>query len=105
MKTPIHAVTMLVILFVFSWLMVERAKADGLFDGPGLFDTPAKSDTNFLWEGDGSLTVVTGAKDSGYVIKDGEIETYVIPADEGNTFINNGTTGELIICNSAMGCY
>ena len=105
MKKPIHAVTMLVILFVFSWLMVERAKADGLFDGPGLFDTPAKSDTNFLWEGDGSLTVVTGAKDSGYVIKDGEIETYVIPADEGNTFINNGTTGELIICNSAMGCY
>lgn len=105
MKTPIHALTITVVILVFAWLMIERAQADSLFDGPGLFDTPAKSDTNFLWEGDGSLTVVTGAKDSGYVIKDGEIETYVIPADEGNTFINNGTTGELIICNSAMGCY
>ena len=105
MKKPIHALTITVVILVFAWLMIERAQADSLFDGPGLFDTPAKSDTNFLWEGDGSLTVVTGAKDSGYVIKDGEIETYVIPADEGNTFINNGTTGELIICNSAMGCY
>ena len=105
MKTPIHALTISVVILVFAWLMIERAQADSLFDGPGLFDTPAKSDTNFLWEGDGSLTVVTGAKDSGYVIKDGEIETYVIPADEGNTFINNGTTGELIICNSAIGCY
>ena len=105
MKKPIHALTITVVILVFAWLMIERAQADSLFDGPGLFDTPAKSDTNFLWEGDGSLTVVTGAKDSGYVIKDGEIETYVIPADEGNTFINNGTTGELIICNSAIGCY
>jgi len=105
MKKPIHAITITVVILVFAWLMIERAQADSLFDGPGLFDTPAKSDTNFLWEGDGSLTVVTGAKDSGYVIKDGEIETYVIPADEGNTFINNGTTGELIICNSAIGCY
>ena len=33
MKTPIHAVTMLVILFVFCWLMIERAKADDLFGG------------------------------------------------------------------------
>ena len=87
-------------------LLPFDSRSEGLFDGPGLFDTPTtESDTNFLWEGDGSLTVVTGAKDSGYVIKDGEIETYVIPADEGNTFINNGTTGELIICNSAIGCY
>ena len=28
MKTPIHALTMVVILFVFCWLMIERAKAD-----------------------------------------------------------------------------
>ena len=27
-KAPIHALTMLVILFVFCWLMIERAKAD-----------------------------------------------------------------------------
>ena len=105
-KTPIHAVTMTVVILVFAWLMIERAKADDLFGGESFFDsTPTKSDTNFLWEGDGSLTIVTGAKDSGYVIKDGEIETFVIPSETGNTFINDGTTGELIICNSAMGCY
>jgi len=106
MKTPIHALTISVVILVFAWLMIERAQADELFGGPGFFDTPTpKSDTNFLWESDGSLTVVTGAKDSGYVIKDGEIETFVIPSDTGNTFINDGSTGELIICNSAIGCY
>ena len=106
MKKPIHALTISVVIIVFAWLMIERAQADDLFGGPGLFDSaPSKSDTNFLWEGDGSLTVVTGAKESGYVIKDGEIETYIIPSDEGNTFINNGSTGELLICNSAVGCY
>ena len=99
-KAPIHALTMTVVILVFFWLTIERAKADELFD----LSTP-KSDTNFLWEGDGSLTIVTGAKDSGYIIRDGEVETFVIPADEGNTFINDGTTGELIICNAAIGCY
>ena len=100
MKTPINALTITMVILVFAWLMIERAKADELFD----LSTP-KSDTNFLWEGDGSLTIVTGAKDSGYVIKDGEIETFVIPSDTGNTFINDGSTGELIICNAAIGCY
>ena len=105
-KTPIHALTISVVILVFAWLMIERAQADDLFGGESFFNSePSKSDTNFLWEGDGSLTVVTGAKDSGYVIKDGEVETYVIPSDDGNTFINNGTTGELLICNSAVGCY
>lgn len=106
MKTPIHALTITVVILVFAWLMIERAQADDLFGGESFFNSePSKSDTNFLWEGDGSLTVVTGAKDSGYVIKDGKVETYVIPSDDGNTFINNGTTGELIICNSSIGCY
>tara|TARA_B110000914_G_C15307006_1_gene373815 strand:+ start:223 stop:543 length:321 start_codon:yes stop_codon:yes gene_type:complete len=106
MKKPIHALTISVVIIVFAWLMIERAQADDLFGGESFFNSePSKSDTNFLWEGDGSLTVVTGAKESGYVIKDGEVETYVVPSDTGNTFINNGTTGELIICNSAMGCY
>ena len=99
-KTPVHVLTITVVVLVFAWLMIERAKADELFD----LSTP-KSDTNFLWESDGSLTVVTGAKDSGYVIKDGEVETFVIPSDTGNTFINDGSTGELIICNAAIGCY
>jgi len=106
MKKQIHALTISVVILVFAWLMIERAQADDLFGGESFLNSePSKSDTNFLWEGDGSLTVVTGAKESGYVIKDGEVETYVVPSDTGNTFINNGTTGELIICNSAMGCY
>ena len=106
MKNKIHLVTMSVVILVFGWLFTERANAEGLFDGDSFFsETETKSDTNFLWESDGSLTIVTGAKDSGYVIKDGEMETFVIPSDTGNTFINDGSTGELIICNSAMGCY
>jgi len=106
MKKPIHALTISVVILVFAWLMIERAQADDLFGGTEFFDSPpAKSDTNFLWEGDGSLTVISGAKESGYVIKDGEVETYVVPSDTGNTFINNGSTGELIVCNPAIGCY
>tara|TARA_B110000879_G_scaffold198218_1_gene269712 strand:- start:582 stop:896 length:315 start_codon:yes stop_codon:yes gene_type:complete len=104
MKTPVYALTISVVILVFSWLTIERANADGLFDGPGIFDvTPAESDTNFLWEGDGSLTIVKGAENSGYVIKDGEVETFVIPKSDGsNTFIyGDGLT----ICNSSMGCY
>jgi hypothetical protein len=105
MNKKIHLVTMGVVLVVFGWLWVERANADNVFDNNIFSETESKSDTNFLWESDGSLTVVTGAKDSGYVIKDGEVETFVIPSDTGNTFINDGTTGELLICNAAVGCY
>ena len=106
MKTPVYALTISVVILVFFWLFIERAKADDLFGGPGIFDiTPADSDTNLLWEGDGSLTIVTGAKDSGYIIKDGEIETFVIPSDTGTTIINDGSTGEMLICSRAVGCY
>ena len=105
MNKKIHLVTMGMVLVVFGWLWVERANADNVFDNNIFSETESKSDTNFLWESDGSLTVVTGAKESGYVIKDGEIETFVIPSDTGNTFINNGSTGELLICNAAVGCY
>ena len=105
MKTPIYALTITVVILVFAWLMIERAKADDIYGDNIIYNnSDSKSDTNFLWEGDGSLTVVTGAKESGYVIKDGEVETYVVPSDTGNTFINNGTTGELIICTNT-GCY
>ena len=107
-KTPIHVLTMLVILFVFCWLMIERAKADSLFDGPGLFDTtPTKSDTTSIWKGDGSLVIIQGAEKAGYVVKGddsgSEIEYFVVPKDDGsNTFIyDDGLT----ICNSSMGCY
>jgi hypothetical protein len=105
MKTPIHALTMVVILFVFCWLMIERAKADDLFGGPGLFETP-KSDTTSIWKGDGSLVIIKNAAESGYVVKgtdDGtEIEYFVKPKDDGSpTFIYDS---ELIICTNT-GCY
>jgi hypothetical protein len=107
MKTPIHALTMVVILFVFCWLMIERAKADDLFGGDTFFDsTPSKSDTTSIWKSDGSLVIINGAEESGYVIKgdnDGnEIEYFVVPKDDGSpTFIYDD---ELTICSNT-GCY
>ena len=106
-KTPIHLLTMLVILFVFCWLMIERAKADDLFGGDTFFDsTPSKSDTTSIWKGDGSLVIIKGAEDAGYVVKGGddgtEIEYFVKPKDDGSpTFIYDD---ELIICTNT-GCY
>ena len=99
MKTPIHAITMIIILFVFCWLMIERAKAESL----ELFvdDTPRK-ERNSIWKGDGSLVIIDNAEDSGYVIKDGEIEYYVEPKEDGTpTFIYDD---ELIVCTNT-GCY
>ena len=62
-------------------------------------------DKNFLWESDGSLTIVGGAKDSGYIVEDGEVKTYIIPSDTEKTFIHDGSSGELIVCDPAIGCY
>ena len=101
-KTPIHALTMVVILFVFCWLMIERAKADDLFGGPGLFDsTPSKSGDNQLWKSDGSLVIIKNAEESGYVVKDGEVEYYVVPKEGESTFIYDDS---LIICANNY-CY
>ena len=107
MKTPIHALTLVVILFVFCWLMIERAKADSLFVGSEFFSEPSsKSESNSIWKSDGSLVIINGAKESGYVVKgndDGtEIEYFVVPKDDGSpTFIYDD---ELIICSNT-GCY
>jgi len=107
MKTPIHALTIVVILFVFCWLMIERAKADSLFGGSEFFSEPSsKSESNSIWKSDGSLVIINGAKESGYVVKgndDGtEIEYFVVPKDDGSpTFIYDD---ELIICTNT-GCY
>ena len=99
MKTPIHAITMIIILFVFCWLMIERAKAESL----ELFvDDAPRKERNSVWKGDGSLVIIDNAEDSGYVIKDGEIEYYVEPKDDGTpTFIYDD---ELIVCTNT-GCY
>ncbi len=107
MKKPVHILTVLVVVFVFSWLQIERAKAEGLFDGPGLFDTPTKAPQSVsIWKSDGSLVIINGADEAGYVIKGGddgsEIEYYVKPKDDGSpTFIYDD---ELLICSNT-GCY
>ena len=90
MKTPVHVLTIVVVVLVFSWLFIERAKAE---------------DQNFLWESDGSLTIVDGAKDSGYIIEDGEVSTYVIPSETETTIIQDGPSGKMIICTPTVGCY
>ena len=91
MKKPIHLLTMVVILFVFCWLIIERAKADDMVS---------------IWKDDGSLVNIYGAEEAGYVIKGGddgtEIEYFVKPKDDGSpTFIYDD---ELIVCTNT-GCY
>ena len=59
-----------------------------------------------IWKSDGSLVIINGAEESGYVIKGddsgNEIEYYVKPKDDGSpTFIYDD---ELIICTNT-GCY
>ena len=80
----------------------------GLFTmtlGFSLISNVSAEDKKFLWESDGSLTIVDGAKDSGYIIEDGEVKTYVIPSDTQKTFIQDGPSGKLIVCDPAIGCY
>ena len=107
MKKPIHALTITVLVLVFAWLMIERAQADDLFGGDTFFDsTPSKSDTTSIWKSDGSLVIIQGADEAGYVIKGGddgsEIEYFVKPKDDGSpTFIYDD---ELLICSNT-GCY
>ena len=108
MKASLNALLIVVLVFIFARNMVNTAKADDLFGGSGLFDsTTSKSDTNTIWKGDGSLVIIKGAEESGYVVKGdnsgSDIEYFVVPKDDGsNTFIyDDGLT----ICNSTMGCY
>ena len=99
MKTPIQALTITVVILVFSWLMIERAKAESL----ELFvDDAPRKERNSVWKGDGSLVIIDNAENSGYVIKDGEVEYFVEPKDDGSpTFIYDD---ELIVCTNT-GCY
>ena len=107
-KTPIHALTISVVILVFAWLMIERAQTDSLFNDPIFFDSePTKSDTTSIWKGDGSLVIIKGADEAGYVIKGddsgNEIEYFVKPKSDGSpTFIYDN---ELIICTASGGCY
>jgi uncharacterized protein YpmB len=99
---PLNALIVVVAVFAFCALQIQRAKAD---DFDFNFETP-KSDTTSIWKSDGSLVIIKGAEEAGYVIKGddsgSEIEYFVVPKDDGSpTFIyDDGLT----ICSNT-GCY
>ena len=97
---PLNALLVVVAVFAFCALQIERAKADALDDF--LSEPSPKSDFNSFYKEDGSLVNVYGAEESGIVVKDGEVEYYVVPKSDGSpTFVYDD---ELIICTST-GCY
>ena len=98
---PLKALLVVVLVFVFARNIVNQARADDLFDDNIIFDNP-KSDFNSIYKDDGSVVNVYGAEESGVVIKDGEVEYYVVPKSDGSpTFVYDD---ELIICTNT-GCY
>lgn len=105
---PFKALLIVAIVFVVGRNMINTAQADSIFNDPIFFDTePAKSDTTSIWKGDGSLVIIKGAEDAGYVVKGddsgNEIEYFVKPKSDGSpTFIYDD---ELIICTASGGCY
>ena len=105
MKKPVHALTITVVILVFAWLMIERARADvnpytmDLFPSKG---EPEPSVDKSFYKQDGSLVNIYNAKDAGIVVKDGEVEYYAVPKDNGEpTFIFDD---KLLICTDT-GCY
>jgi len=102
-----NALLIVVLVFVFARNMVNQARADSVFNDPIFFDSePTKSDTTSIWKDDGSLVIIKGAEEAGYVIKGddsgNEIEYFVKPKSDGSpTFIYDN---ELIICSNT-GCY
>lgn len=99
---PLHALLVVLVVFVFARNIINTAKAD---DFDFNFETP-KSDTTSIWKSDGSLVIIKGAEEAGYVIKGddsgSEIEYFVKPKADGSpTFIYDD---ELIICSNT-GCY
>ena len=105
---PLNALLVVILVFVFARNMIKSAQADSIFNDPIFFDTePTKSDTTSIWKGDGSLVIIKGAEDAGYVVKGddsgNEIEYFVKPKSDGSpTFIYDD---ELIICTASGGCY
>ena len=99
----LNSCLVVLLVFVFARNMINSAKADSLFGGDTFFsESTTKSDTNTIWKSDGSLVIIKGAEKSGYVIKDGDIEYFVVPKNDGsNTFIYDDN---LTICNT-NGCY
>jgi hypothetical protein len=91
---PLNALLVVVAVFAFCALQIERARADDIYN--------SKSDFNSIYKDDGSVVNVYGAEESGVVIKDGEVEYYVVPKSDGSpTFVYDD---ELLICTNT-GCY
>jgi len=105
---PFKALLIIVLVFWFARNMVNQAQADSIFNDPIFFDSePTKSDTTSIWKGDGSLVIIKGADEAGYVVKGddsgNDIEYFVKPKSDGSpTFIYDD---ELIICTASGGCY
>lgn len=98
---PLNALIVVIAVFAFCSLQINRAKANDLFDDNIIFDSP-KSDFNSIYKDDGSVVNIYGAEESGVVIKDGEVEYYVVPKSDGSpTFVYDD---ELLICTNT-GCY
>jgi hypothetical protein len=86
-KKSLTALFAVVLVFIFARNIINQAKAD---------------EYESFYKDDGSLVNVYGAEDSGYVIKNGEVEYYVVPKEDGSpTFIYDD---ELIVCTNT-GCY
>ena len=86
-KKPLTALFAVVLVYVFARNMINQAKAD---------------EYESFYKDDGSLVNVYGAENSGIVVKDGEVEYYVVPKEDGSpTFIYDD---ELIVCTKT-GCY
>jgi hypothetical protein len=97
---PLNALLIVVLVFIFSSNMINQARADALDDF--LSEPSPKSDFTSFYKEDGSLVNVYGAEEAGIAIKNGEVEYFVIPKDDGSpTFIYDD---ELIVCTST-GCY
>ena len=94
---PLNALLLVVAVLCFCVLQIEMARADTV-----IYDTNSKSDFNSIYKDDGSVVNVYGAEASGVVIKDGEVEYYVVPKSDGSpTFVYDD---ELIVCTNT-GCY
>jgi hypothetical protein len=106
MKTNFKAIAVVVLIwtavFIVALVPFDKAHAEGLFDGPDIFsDSNSKSGDNSLWKEDGSLVIIKNAERSGYVVKDGEVEYYVVPKEGETTFIYDDS---LIMCANNY-CY
>ena len=105
MKPALTALLAVILVFIFARNMVNSARADVNPYTMDLFPSKAEPEPSVnksFYKDNGSLVNIYNAKDAGIAIKDGEVEYYAVPKDNGEpTFIFDD---ELIICTNT-GCY